>query len=158
MNDYQPSESDEHQSFPLPHSQLEPFNVAVQVAENSQAVQIGAQSNIESPQASSDVILDNLRPVYRHNKEAKRAAERKRSQKEEIKRIAKAAKKHGRANRDENMDFLAAYYKEKFTNIQFKEFRRVQDHPTRVLGMLKDPKIAKKMSKFVRNCQHRAKS
>ena len=40
--------------------------------------------------------------------------ERKRAQKEETKRIAKVAKEQGRANRDEDMDFFAVYYKEKF--------------------------------------------
>jgi hypothetical protein len=43
--------------------------------------------------------------------------------KEEVKRIAKAAKEQGRANRDEDMDFFSAYYKEKFTGKQFKEFK-----------------------------------
>jgi hypothetical protein len=39
---------------------------------------------------------------------------RKREEKEEVKRITKAAKEQGRANRDDDMDFFAAYYKEKF--------------------------------------------
>jgi hypothetical protein len=45
---------------------------------------------------------------------------RKREQKEEVKRIAKAAKEHGRANRDEDMDFFAVYYKEKFPGYTLK--------------------------------------
>jgi hypothetical protein len=49
--------------------------------------------------------------------------ERKRAQKEETKRIAKAAKEQGRANRDDDMDFFAAYYKEKFSSLKYSEFK-----------------------------------
>jgi hypothetical protein len=44
--------------------------------------------------------------------------------KEEVKRIAKVAKEQGRANRDEDMDFFAAYCKEKFSTNKFKDFKR----------------------------------
>jgi hypothetical protein len=61
---------------------------------------------------------------------------RKREEKEEVKRIAKTAKEHGRANRDEDMDFFAMYYKEKFPGIQFKHFKKAENHPVNVNRML----------------------
>jgi hypothetical protein len=61
--------------------------------------------------------------------------ERKRAQKEETKRIAKAAKEQGRANRDEDMDFFAAYYKEKFAPMKFKEFKANKTHPKSILAI-----------------------
>jgi hypothetical protein len=45
---------------------------------------------------------------------------RKREEKEGVKRITKAAKEQGRANRDDDMDFFVAYYKEKFPNMTLK--------------------------------------
>ncbi len=50
---------------------------------------------------------------------------RKRKQKEEAKRIEKAAKEQGRANRDKDMNFFAAYCKEKYPSIKFKEFKKI---------------------------------
>jgi hypothetical protein len=61
---------------------------------------------------------------------------RKREEKEEVKRIAKAAKERGRVNRDEDMDFFAIYCKEKFSGTKFKDFKKVKNHPQRVLEML----------------------
>jgi hypothetical protein len=54
---------------------------------------------------------------------------RKREEKEEAKRIAKAAKEQGRTNRDEDMDFFAVYCKEKFPVAKFKDFKKVANHP-----------------------------
>jgi hypothetical protein len=49
---------------------------------------------------------------------------RKREEKEEVKRIIKAAKEQKRANRDEEMDFFAVYYKEKFPGVKFIDFKK----------------------------------
>jgi hypothetical protein len=61
---------------------------------------------------------------------------RKREEKEEVKRISKAAKEQGRANRDEDMDFFAAYYKERHFGSKFKEFKRIKEHPKVILDIL----------------------
>jgi hypothetical protein len=64
----------------------------------------------------------------------------KREEKEEAKRIAKAAKEQRRANRDEDMDFFAAYYKDKFDGVKFKAFKSTKSHPQRIISLLSDPK------------------
>jgi hypothetical protein len=58
--------------------------------------------------------------------------ERKRAQKEETKRIAKAAKEQGRANRDEDLDFFAAYYKDKCNGLSLIEVKKMSNHPSLV--------------------------
>jgi hypothetical protein len=58
--------------------------------------------------------------------------------KEEVKRITKAAKEHGRANRDEEMDFFAVYYKDKFFGMKFKDFKKIEGHPKRIKDILSD--------------------
>jgi hypothetical protein len=45
--------------------------------------------------------------------------------KEEVKRITKGTKDQRRANRDEDMDFFAVYYKEKFSGEKFSNFKKV---------------------------------
>jgi hypothetical protein len=44
----------------------------------------------------------------------------------------KAAKEHGRANRDEDMDLFAVYYKEKCDRMKFSELKRCKNHPERI--------------------------
>jgi hypothetical protein len=48
---------------------------------------------------------------------------------EELARLAMVAKEYGRSNRDEDMDFFAVYYKEKFACLKFIEFKRIRSHP-----------------------------
>ena len=69
-------------------------------------------------------------------KEVEIVEERKREQKGEVKRITKVAKEHARANRDEDMDFFAVYYSEKFPNTRYKEFKKIKEHPKRIFDMI----------------------
>jgi hypothetical protein len=39
------------------------------------------------------------------------------------------AKGEERANRDEDMAYFAAYYKENFIGIQFRAFKKAREHP-----------------------------
>jgi hypothetical protein len=61
---------------------------------------------------------------------------RKREEKEEVKRITRAAKGHRRANRDEDMDFFATYYKEKYLQMNYKDFKNDLNHPKRIVDMI----------------------
>jgi hypothetical protein len=54
------------------------------------------------------------------------------------KALSKKAKENGRANRDEEMDFFAAYYKEKFQGTKFVAFKKAEDHPWRIQKVLAD--------------------
>jgi hypothetical protein len=60
---------------------------------------------------------------------------RKRDEKEEVKRIAKAAKEQGRTNRDKDMDFFAVYYQAKFPNFTFKKLLSAPNHPECILKL-----------------------
>jgi hypothetical protein len=44
---------------------------------------------------------------------------------EELARLAKVAKEQGRSNRDEDMDFFAVYYKDKFAGLKFIAFKKL---------------------------------
>jgi hypothetical protein len=80
---------------------------------------------------------------------------RKREEKEEVKRITKAAKEQRRANRDENMEFFAVYYKDKCNKMKFIEFKKDKKHPERILNMLEDASYLRKMQKYVLNQRNR---
>ena len=71
-------------------------------------------------------------------KEVEIVEERKRWQKGEVKRIEKVAKEQGRANRDEDMDFFAAYYKSSHFGAKFKDFKKMQTHPQIIKTILND--------------------
>jgi len=73
--------------------------------------------------------LINHRSAFVAQEKNKIEVNRKREQKDLVKRIAKAAKEQGRANRDDDMDFFAVYYKEKFKMLKFKAFCLIKDHP-----------------------------
>jgi len=73
--------------------------------------------------------LINHRSAFVAQEKNKIEVNRKREQKEEVKRIAKAAKEQGRANRDEDMDFFAAYYKDKCNGLGFIEVKKILNHP-----------------------------
>ena len=46
--------------------------------------------------------------------------------------FAKKAKENSRANRDEDMDYFAVYYKDKFAGIKFIAFKKNLNHPWRI--------------------------
>jgi len=50
---------------------------------------------------------------------------KKRELKVEEKALAKKAKENSRANRDEDMDYFAAYYKEKFAGYKFSQLKKL---------------------------------
>ncbi len=44
------------------------------------------------------------------------------------------------------MDFFAAYFKDKYPGVQFKEFKKKQEHPKRILDiMLNGDKVKKRI-------------
>jgi hypothetical protein len=57
--------------------------------------------------------LINHRSAFVAQEKNKIEVNRKREQKDLVKRIQKAAKEQRRANRGDDMDFFAAYYKDK---------------------------------------------
>ena len=65
--------------------------------------------------------------------------------------LVKKAKENSRANRSNDMDYFAAYYKEKFPGQQFVVFKKSGGHPTRILELLEDIITRKKLSKFIDN-------
>jgi len=46
--------------------------------------------------------------------------------------LVKKAKDNGRANRDEEMDFFAVYYKEQFSGSKYSAFKKHVDHPWKI--------------------------
>jgi hypothetical protein len=67
-----------------------------------------------------------------------------------MKQIAKVAKEHKRANRDDDMDFFVVYYKEKFLGVKFKDFKQ-KDHPNRIKALLLDKIKAHKVCQFIKD-------
>ncbi len=46
--------------------------------------------------------------------------------------LSQKAKDSGRANRDEDMDYFAVYYKEKCSKLSFSAFKKESGHPWKI--------------------------
>jgi hypothetical protein len=77
-------------------------------------------------------IVSNQNPTFVAQQKAEQLELRKREEKEEAKRIARAAKEQGRANRDDDMDFFAAYYKEYFHGKGLISLKKCTNHPRKI--------------------------
>lgn len=75
----------------------------------------------------------------------KEAETKKREYKAAEKAITKKAKDISRANRNDDMDFFAAYYTEKCSGQAFKALTRDKGLPTRLLTMFEDQGKRRKM-------------
>ena len=65
--------------------------------------------------------------------------------------MAMIAKEDTRANRDEDMNYFATYYREKFDKMQFKEFKKVQHEDSRISRILNDDITREKARTLIKN-------
>ena len=79
------------------------------------------------PGASKRPVIVNLR-----EEQEKKATLKKREFKVMEKLLAKKAKENSRANREEDMDYFATYYKEKCKDFTFKQVKNMNETPWRI--------------------------
>ena len=66
--------------------------------------------------------------------------------------MAVAANINVRTNRDEDMNYFAAYYaKSEFDGTMFKQFKQLEHHDAIILGLLRDAQKREKLRCYIKN-------